>query len=697
MENIMNRSVYLVIVIFILVLANCSKDNEDPKIAWDNAKNGNIDPLQLFLNKNETNIHELAAYSPNPDIELLSRILVEYSQNGKGFGMLMDYCFDLKPGDIKPDQAVMIINSLLDGAWSKEYTENIEKGRNLNSVSRMININYHAAKEEDPELAERFLKNFFDQTETIEQPVFRAMAIITMATDLYLFGFDGMDEKVQDAVKMFLEERQNTDFKISEGTILSLVADIAVVDPKSASEIAMKSFDDEFLKVEAKSAISAGQMKTSYSEGLSNYKEALKEIHDYPIPRISINNTTFEYAFSQLKDEDKMKLMPEYLDALLIYNRIGLLPPSKRPFQYLTEPQVPSWYRDGLYKWFKNRQSLEERLTMLQTALVDHSGKFPRSSNTEIYVGWVLDWISELEDPYERYASLGNLMSIPNALIPNNAAIAKPRIEQIIKSFEGKLPELSERDTFLEIALFRNPGQFKKLIKSGYDPPTDKDSIFMMTKLFQIRHYFYPTIDADLEDFLSNFIEKSKLPDDLSESDFYSMLASAWAGYDDDKAWMMVEYLDETDGEYPQRLISIASETKNYAPEFAARCFEDLKSRYIKWEYKLSSPAFENSLVKDLCGLSTQWVEEFIDIIVQHRGNYPPDFAFYTLTGQILKNKVNYNIRQSEVEKASAEITARLRSDYELLKEGKLEYPQIPEETQETGSSEESGGSAGGS
>jgi hypothetical protein len=420
---------------------------------------------------------------------------------------------------------------------------------------------------------------------------------------------------------------------------------------------------NDFIQLEGKTAMSAGLMKTKYELGRQYYTEALDEIHKFQIAETSINHTTFEYGYSLLNDKDKTTLLPKYLDATAIYSRLELLPRASNDQLILSEPKVSPEYLDALYNWFKSEKDVEKRLYKFHTALSAHCARYIKSDYTPIFLGWALEWIDELKDPYKKYIFIGRYITMQNGLIPYNFAVAKPKIQKISSSIERKLTAITLRDSMLGIILFKDPKSFKKMMGDGNFLLEEKDLMLGLSHCLHYRHYMYPDDDAGLSDIFADLFFRWELPEDVSEMDRRFDVVLNMSGWNDDKAWEKLSLMDSKDGQYPLKIVQMANMIRPFDPEFSQRLIDDLLEKFRQKEFSLTNPTLEKEIASSLVLGNIDWAIQFSEIINEQRGNKPPVCSWYTINSAILRSANKNKTVGPPIVEISNEMYKRIKED----------------------------------
>lgn len=656
------------IFIFALIACalSCSSSESSQLNKTDKIKSAELSPKAKQLRGLEKSMQHLVTYGEDVDHELIQGILLEYLENGSGFTIFGDYCFDLEIGNMPPDLCRQFTIGLIDGNWSNTFQDTVLMSRNPISIMHTVIFLFRSLKGDYPELAERLLDHFFNLINKIEFPFDMAKAGIISYKFLHLAGFSGMEVKMLDAVQLFMKTISEEEYKISPIEVLNQAAEISSVDYETAWMFAQTFLDDEYYLVECKAAIAGGLMKSDYKSGLQLYLEAVEEIVKLEYNPDAKEHKPFEFAYTNLREEDKKKHVKKHFDVMNHYQRFDIVPPFELYQLKSSEPVLSSWFRDQLFEWINSKFDYPVKIELVQKKLMAHCARYPKSNITEIYVGWLLDWIDKLDSPFEKYICLGKLITTPNTVIPDNISIAKPKFDSIIRSFKNKLPEMELGDSLLGVAFLEEPRQFKNNLGDGSVIASDNEFIIGFIRIMQYRHYFYPNNDAGLAVLLTELAENMKRENVIEDYFLYNNLAAMWAGWDDDRAWEMIESLDRSNGEFPKTLISVAYTTKPYAPGFAARCVDELIESYTNWEFNLSNPNMETSLIRSLSLISIQWAEQLADVIIEHRGENDPAFSFYNLRTDILKSMYDLNAGKNELSRITYDIQNKLREDFNL-------------------------------
>ncbi len=663
----------LSILLLITCVLSCSVKNSSDMDEPEAIKPAELSDMETLLNGLEKSLYPLVVYGEEIDDELIQRILLEYLDIGSGFGMFSNYVFDLEIGKMPPDTCKTFALGMIDGKWSSFYKEGIRRGGNPISTLKTIVFLYRSLETDYPEIAKKLLDNYFDLIDKIETPNFRAMKGIFSCKILHLSGFSGMEEKLIDSIELFIEATGEMDNEITPLEVFNQVAEISSVDYESAMMFAEYFIDEEYHMVECKAAIAGGLMRSDYERGRNLFLEASNEIVKFEYNPDAKAHATFEFAYTNLNENDKEKYVKKYFEVLHHYKRVAFLPPTDRIVIKKSEPELPSWYRDQLFKWLNDNCSVSERVELILIELARHCYRYPNSNNTEIFIGWLLDWIDKLETPKEKYISLGKLLTTHNAVIPNNISIARTRMEKIINGIKHKLPEMDLDDSLLSVAFFKEPANFKEKLGDGSAIKGDQKFINGFIGIMQFRHHFFPDDDAGIADLLTELAEDCERVDLKQDYELFNNLSAMWAGWDDDKAWKIINSLDKTSGEFPSLLIKAAYVTKSYAPGFSAGCIDRLCTNYTDWEFNLSNPAMETFLIKSLSNLSILRAEQLADIIVEHRGKDDPAFSFYNLRAEILKSAHKLNAGEKELVRITSEMQDKLREDFKFEDDGNPE------------------------
>jgi len=657
---------FITIFALIVFALSCSSSDSSQINETDEIKPIELTQKEKQLLRLEKTMHYLVIYGEEVDDELIQGILLEYLDNGTGFGIFGDYCFDLEVGNMPPDLCRKFTIGLIEGNWSAEFKDAVLVGRNPVGTMKVVIFLYRSLESDYPDLAKQFLDHFLDLINQIEIPISRAFGSIISYKYLYLAGFSGMKIKMLDAVQLLMDIISKGEDKITPVGMINQVAEIASVDYETAMMLAQTFFDDEYYLVESKAAIAGGLMKSDYEHGLQLYLEAVEEIVKLDYNPEARKHIPFEFAYTNLREEDKKKYAKKHFDVMNHYKRVEIMPPLEKFQLKLSEPVLPSWFRDQLFEWINSKFDYPVRIESVQKKLIEHCSRYPKSHNTEIYIGWLLDWIEKLDSPFEKYIYLGRLLTTANAVIPDNISIAKPKFDRIINSFKTKLPDLDLEDSLLGVLFFEEPGQFKNNLGDGSIIADNNEFITSFIGVMQYRHYFHPDNDAGLGEIITELAENTERSNLKEDFDIYKNLAAMWAGWDDDRAWEMIESLDRSNGEFPKSLIIVAIVTKPYAPGFAARCIDDLMESYSNWEFNLSNPNLETNLVSSLSMISIQWAEQLADVIIEHRGETDPAFSFYNLRADILRSAFDLNAGKDELARITYDIQNKLRVDFNL-------------------------------
>ncbi len=657
---------FISIFALIAFALSCSSSESSQINETDEIKQIGLTQKAEKLRGLEKTMHHLVIYGEDVDKAMMQGILLEYLDNGSGFGIFGDYCFELEVGKIPADLCREFTIGLIEGNWSAIFEESFLIGRNPISIMRSVVFLYRSLENEYPDLAKQLIDHILDLINKIEFPIARAKGGIISYKLLHLAGFSGMELKMLDAVQLLMDSINEEGFEISPVDVLNQVAEIASVDYETAWMLAQTLIDDEYYLVECKAAISGGLMKSDYEHGLQLYLEAVNEIVKLEYNQEASKHLPFEFAYTCLREEDKKKYVKKHFDVMNHYKRVAIMPPLERFKLKSSEPVLPSWFRDQLFDWIKSKFNYPVRIESVQQKLVEHCIRYPKSNNTEIFVGWLLDWIEKLNSPFDKYIYLGRLLTTANAVIPDNISIAKPKIDKIIRSFKTKLPDLGLEDSLLEVTLFEEPRQFKNNIGDGSVIAGDNEFINVYIGMMQYRHYFHPDNDAGLAERLTELAENTERESIEEDFNLYTNLAAMWAGWDDDRAWEMIESLDSSNGEFPKTLINVAIATKPYAPGFSARCIDELIESYTNWEFNLSNPNMEAGLIRALSSISIQWSEQLADVIIEYRGENDQALSFYNLKADILKSAYEMNAGKNEITRITLEIQNKLREDFNL-------------------------------
>jgi hypothetical protein len=402
---------FISIFALIAFALSCSSSDSSQINETDEIKPVELTQKEKQLLRLEKTMHHLVIYGEDVDDELIQGILLEYLENGSGFGIFGDYCFDLEVGNMPPDVSRQFTIGLIEGNWSAEFKDAVLVGRNPIGMMKIVIFLYRSMESDYPDLAKQFLDHFLDLINQIKIPIAKAYGSIISYEYLYLAGFSGMEIKMLDAVQLLMDIISEDESKTTPLDMLNKIAEIASVDYETALMLAHTFFDDEYFLVESKAAIAGGLMKSDYEHGLQIYLEAAEIIVQLEYNLNAKNHIPFEFAYTNLREEDKEKYAKKHFDVMNHYRRVEIMPPVEK-FQLRSgEPVLPSWFRDQLFEWINSKFDYPVRIESVQKKLMAHCSRYPKSHNTEIYIGWLLDWIEKLDSPFDKYIYLGRMLT----------------------------------------------------------------------------------------------------------------------------------------------------------------------------------------------------------------------------------------------------------------------------------------------
>jgi hypothetical protein len=652
------------IFLFVFPLVSCSSGkNADstkndtvvpPDTTIDNNSKQQADSNSIMRETLDSSLLYLQLFGQGIDDKSMQDLILLAKDKGLGFKTAANSCFYLNVGDMPVETC-------------KVYVESIRQGRVANNVFNFTSFLYRSIKPDYPDLAERLLKNCLDDINKTDNDHNRTIAKINAGSIMYLKGIDDGKKFALEGKKEYIDAVFQSGKEAVPVEVLNLTASLGSVDFEEAWDFVQKLITNDFIQVEGKAAMAGGLMKTQYETGRQYYSEALDEIYKFPIAEQSSSHTAFEFGFSRLNDKDKAILLPKYLKAMSLYNRFELLPQADQEQLISSEPKVSAEYLDALYKWLKSNKDIENRLQKFHAALTTHCTRTYRSNYTPIFLGWALEWIDEIKDPYKKFIALGQFITIQNGLIPNNFAVAKPKIQKIAKSIEGKLPPLDIRDSMLEIILFKNPKRFKELLGDGKILTSAKDLMLGMSHSLHYRHYMYPDDDAGLSTIFTDLFSQWTLPEGITEMDRQYDIVLNLSGWNNNKAWEKLALMDSKDGQYPMKLVQLANMIRPFSPEFSQRLIDDLMDKFRKKNFDLTNPSLEKEVASSLVLGNLDWAIQFSKIITEQRGNNPPLLSWYSITTEIVKSINRTKTEGPQVVELSSEIYKKLTEDLERL------------------------------
>ena len=657
------------------MLTSCTSEKDK-----DNVENNTITPSDIDKDKYNAQWREsldsslmfLQLFGEGIDDKSMQDLILLAKEKGLGFKTAANSCFNAKAGDIPVETCKAYAESILAGDWSIEYNTSVIEGKNTLNVTKLTTFLYRSLKSDHPDLSEKILKNYLDDINAIKIPQNKAMAKINIGSMMYLSGIDDTKNMVLEGKQEYLDIIFNSGKDAFPAEVLNLTVPLACVDFEEAWDFVQKLIQDDFIQVEGKAAMSAGLMKTKYELGRQYFSEALDEIHKFEMPKQSVNHTAFEYAFSQLNGKDQAELLPEYYKAMSIYGRLDLMPKMDAEQLILAEPKVSTEYLDALYNWFKSNENIEKRLDTFHSALTTHCTRFMKSSNTPIFLGWALEWIDQLKDPYKKFIYLGRFITIQNGLIPNNFAVAKPKIQKIVNSIEGNLTKLDVRDSLFEIVIFKNPKDLKKLIGDGKSLLESPDLMFGMSHSLHYRHYMYPDDDAGLSDLFQDNFSQMELPEGTAELDRGIDIVLNLSGWNDEKAWEKFTLMDSNDGQYPLKIVTLANMIRHFDPDFSQRIIDDLMEKFRKNYFDLTNPTLEKDVTGNLTFGNLDWAIQFAEIIAEKRGNKPPVLSWYTNAMEIFKTISKTKTEGPQIAELSTEMYKNISEDLKKVEKAPI-------------------------